>query len=212
MKAPIFDLDGTLLDTLSDLRASTNAALARFGMPPRTREEVRQFVGNGVAMLIQRAVPAGTSPEVTGEVLDTFRRHYLLHSLDTTRPYDGILPMLAECRSLGLPAAIVSNKLDAAVQQLARHFFPGLVATAVGEQPAVRRKPAPDMVLTALRRLGLTPGEAVYVGDSETDILTARHAGLPCVSVTWGFRTRHQLLQAGAATLIDRPAQLFQHL
>lgn len=212
MKSPIFDLDGTLLNTLADLRISTNAALAQHGMPPRSEEEIRQFVGNGVAMLIQRAVPDGTSAEETDKVLDTFQQHYLKHSLDTTHPYDGILPMLAECRRRGLPTAIVSNKLDAAVQRLATHFFPGLVATAVGEQPSVRRKPAPDMLFEALRRLHLTPDEAVYVGDSETDILTARNAGLPCISVTWGFRTHDLLTQAGATVLIDRPDQLFQHL
>lgn len=212
MKSPIFDLDGTLLDTLADLRNSTNTALVQHGMPPRSEEEVRRFVGNGVAMLIQRAVPDGTSPETTDKVLETFRQHYLKHSLDTTRPYAGILPMLAECRRRGLPTAIVSNKLDAAVQQLANHFFPNLVATAVGERPSMRRKPAPDMLFEALRCLRLTPDEAIYVGDSETDILTARNAGLPCISVTWGFRTRGQLTQAGATVLIDRPAQLFQCL
>lgn len=210
MKHLIFDLDGTLLYTLADLHAATNAALARFGMPARTLEEVRRFVGNGVAVLVSRAVPQGTPEATVAQVLQVFRQHYLAHSLDTTRPYPGVLPMLEQCRSLGIHTAIVSNKLDAAVQQLAAHFFPCLIDTAVGEQqPRVRRKPFPDMVNLALERLHLSAREALYVGDSETDILTARAAGMDCVSVTWGFRTTEELQAAGAATLISRPDELF---
>lgn len=213
MKNVIFDLDGTLLYTLADLHAATCAALAEFGMPPRSLEEVRRFVGNGVAVLISRAVPEGTDEATTGEVLSAFRSYYLSHSLDTTRPYPGILAMLEECRRRGIRTAIVSNKLDAAVQQLSAHFFPGLIDAAVGEQqPRVRRKPFPDMVNLALQRLSLTPAEAIYVGDSETDILTAQAAQLPCVSVSWGFRSQEELRTAGATTIIDRPDQLFDLL
>jgi len=210
-KCLIFDLDGTLLNTLTDLCNSTNYALHEFGMSERTLEEVRCFVGNGVAALIQKAVPTGTDKNTIQHVLQVFRQHYLLHSFDTTSPYNGILNMLAECRRKGLLTAIVSNKLDLAVQQLAQHFFPNLIDTAVGEQqPFVRRKPYPDMVRLALERLHLSVDEAIYVGDSETDILTARNAGLPCLSVTWGFRTRDELLAAGASKLIDSPSDLLR--
>lgn len=212
-KCLIFDLDGTLLNTLTDLCNSTNYALRQFGMPERSLEEVRCFVGNGVAVLIQRAVPTGTDEDTIQRVLQVFRQHYLLHSFDTTIPYNGILDMLAECRHRGLRTAIVSNKLDAAVQQLAQHFFPNLIDTAVGEQqPLIRRKPYPDMVNLALQRLHLPADEAIYVGDSDTDILTARNAGLPCMSVTWGFRTRNELLTAGATLLIDNPSEVLSSI
>lgn len=212
-KCLIFDLDGTLLNTLTDLCNSTNYALHEFGMPERTLEEVRCFVGNGVAVLIQRAVPTETDESTTQQVLQVFRQHYLLHSFDTTNPYNGILDMLAECRCRGFRTAIVSNKLDAAVQQLAQHFFPNLIDAAVGEQqPLVRRKPYPDMVNLALERLHCSPVEAIYIGDSETDILTARNAGLPCLSVTWGFRTRAELLKAGASILIDSPEEVLRYV
>lgn len=206
----VFDLDGTLLDTLTDLASSTNYALQQHGMPLLTTDEVRRFVGNGVRRLMQLAVPGGEANPLFESCLDTFRRHYLLHSLDTTRPYDGIVGVLHELRARGKRVAVVSNKFDAATKELCRHFFPDTVEVAIGEHEAegIRRKPAPDTVAEALRQLRVTADGAVYVGDSDVDILTARNAQLPCISVLWGFRDRDFLLAHGAATLADSPSAL----
>lgn len=208
----IFDLDGTLLDTLNDLAASTNYALRMHGMKERTLDEVRRFVGNGVRMLIERAVPEGTDGALTEQVLETFRKHYLQHSLDMTRPYDGIIEMLAMLRKQGCRTAVVSNKFYAATQELCRHFFPDLIEIAIGEHEAegIRKKPAPDTVLEALRQLGVKPDGAVYVGDSDVDVMTARHAGLPCISVLWGFRDREFLIAHGATTFVATPMELLE--
>lgn len=206
----IFDLDGTLLNTLDDLAASTNHALRSMGMPERTIEEVRRFVGNGVRKLIERAVPEGSSPVVVDEALSRFRQHYLEHNLDTTRPYDGIEEMLKRLKARGCRLAIVSNKFYAATQELARHFFPDTIEVAIGEHEAegIRRKPAPDTVEEALRQLGVGKEGAVYVGDSDVDVLTARNSGLPCISVLWGFRTKEFLVQHGAAVFASSPADI----
>lgn len=212
VKAVIFDLDGTLLNTLADLAASTNYALDHYGYPQRTIDEVRRFVGNGVAKLIERAVPAGTSEEDTQRVLSCFKRHYLEHSLDTTVPYDGIMDMLSALKKKGIATAIVSNKLDAGVRELHEHFFKGLVDTAVGESSERRAKPAPDMVNEAMRRLGIDTESAVYVGDSEVDIMTARNAGMRCISVSWGFKTREFLVENGATSIADTAQELLDML
>lgn len=206
----IFDLDGTLLNTLDDLAASTNHALRSMGMPERTIEEVRRFVGNGVRKLIERAVPEGSSPVVVDEALSRFRQHYLEHNLDTTRPYDGIEEMLKRLKARGCRLAIVSNKFYAATQELARHFFPDTIEVAIGEHEAegIRRKPAPDTIEEALRQLGVGKEGAVYVGDSDVDVLTARNSGLPCISVLWGFRTKEFLLQHGAAVFASSPGDI----
>lgn len=205
----IFDLDGTLLDTLGDLAASANYALRQFGFPEHSTDDVRRFVGNGVRRLMERAVPAGVGPAQFEEVLATFRQHYMHHALDTTRPYAGIPETLRELRHRGCPMAVVSNKMMAATQELVAHFFPE-IKVAIGEDEAagIRKKPAPDSVNEALRRLGTEIETAVYVGDSDVDILTARNAGLPCISVLWGFRDREFLLQHGATTLISHPMEL----
>lgn len=212
IKAVIFDLDGTLLNTLADLASSTNYALGQYGYPLRTIDEVRRFVGNGVAKLIERAVPAGTSEADTQSVLSCFKNHYLEHSLDTTVPYDGIIDLLSQLKRKGIFTAIVSNKLDPAVRELHEHFFRGLVDTAVGESSERRAKPAPDMVNEALRRLGIDAESAVYVGDSEVDIMTARNAGMRCISVSWGFKTRDFLIQNGASSIADTAADLKEML
>lgn len=205
----IFDLDGTLLDTLGDLAASANYALRQFGFPEHTTDDIRRFVGNGVRRLMERAVPAGVGTTQFEEVLATFRSHYMHHALDTTRPYDGIPETLHELKLRGCPMAVVSNKMMAATQELVAHFFPEIMV-AIGEDEAhgITRKPAPDTVDEALRRLGAEKQTAVYVGDSDVDILTARNAGLPCISVLWGFRDRPFLLQHGATRLISRPEEL----
>lgn len=204
----IFDLDGTLLDTLADLRASCNYALAAHGYPVRTLDEVRAFVGNGVGKLIERALPADASEQTRAEVLATFKAHYLEHGLDTTRPYDGVVELLRQLRARGCKTAVVSNKFDPAVKELCEHFFAGLTDAAVGESAATRRKPAPDMVLAAMREIGVTPANAVYVGDSDVDLLTARNSGLRCISVLWGFRTRAFLIQHGATCFVERPEEI----
>lgn len=188
--AVIFDLDGTLLDTLEDLTDATNAALAAFGYPRRSLEEVRQFVGNGAARLIALAVPEGADPE---PVLAYFKEYYDAHCRIKTGPYPGILEALSQI-ARSCPVAIVSNKPDSAVKALCADYFPGIFA--LGEHPGCPRKPAADMVLKAMDTIGAKT--CVYVGDSEVDLETAKNAGVPCLSVLWGFRDRATLEQAGA--------------
>ena len=206
----IFDLDGTLLDTLGDLAASVNYALLTHGMPEHSIDDVRRFVGNGVHKLMQRAVPDGDANPDFEAAFATFRQHYMQHALDTTRPYDGIPETLAALRQQGCHIAVVSNKMMAATVELCQHFFPDTVEVAIGEHEAegIRKKPAPDTVLAALRQLGVGKESALYVGDSDVDIETARNAGLPCISVLWGFRDRDFLLQHGATTFATHPLSL----
>ena len=206
----VFDLDGTLLDTLQDLANSVNYALQQHGMPQHSIDDIRRFVGNGVRLLMERAVPDGAANAEFEECFADFRQHYMLHSLDTTRPYDGITEVLHELKARGCQLAVVSNKMMAATQELIRHFFPE-IEVAIGEHEAegIRKKPAPDTVFEALRQLNTEPS-AVYVGDSDVDLLTARNSGLPCISVLWGFRDREFLLQHGATTLINRPEELLE--
>ena len=204
----IFDLDGTLLNTINDLAASTNYALRSAGMPEHSVDDVRRFVGNGVKKLMERAIPDGLNNPDFDETYATFRKHYLEHSLDTTKPYDGIPAVLAELKRRGKKLAIVSNKFYAATQELARHFFPDTIEVAIGERENIRKKPAPDTVLEAMRQLGVGKEGTVYIGDSDVDIDTAHNVGVPCISVLWGFRDREFLLAHGATTLIERPEQL----
>lgn len=203
----IFDLDGTLLDTIQDLATSVNYALCQCRMPERTLDEVRRFVGNGVRLLMIRAVPGGEDNPRFQEAFDIFRSHYLEHSLDTTAPYPGIMEMLQRLKANGKRMAVVSNKFDTATKELIRHFFGNLIEVAIGENEAagVRKKPAPDTVNEALRQLGVGKEDAVYVGDSDVDIQTARNSGLPCISVLWGFRDREFLLENGATTFVQSP-------
>ena len=206
----IFDLDGTLLDTLGDLAASVNYALRAHGMPEHSIDDVRRFVGNGVRKLMERAVPDGAGNPRFDETFATFRQYYMAHSLDTTRPYEGIPETLAALKTRGCHLAVVSNKMMAATQELCHHFFPDTIEVAIGEDEAagIRRKPAPDTVFTAIKALGVGKEDAVYVGDSDVDIQTARNAGLPCISVLWGFRDRDFLISHGAQTFITHPAEL----
>lgn len=207
-KTYIFDLDGTLLDTLNDLHASCNYALRTHGMPERSLEEVRQFVGNGVKKLMERAIPDGLENPLFEETLQTFRQHYLLHNLDTTLPYSGIMEMLQQLKAQGKRIAVVSNKFYAATQDLCKHFFGDTIQVAIGEREDIKKKPAPDTVLEALRQLQVTRQDAVYVGDSEVDVETARNSGIPCISVLWGFRSKSFLLSHGATTFIETPNEL----
>ena len=206
----IFDLDGTLLDTIGDLAASVNYALRTHGMPEHSLDDVRRFVGNGVRKLMERAVPDGADNPRFDETFATFRQYYMAHSLDTTRPYEGIPETLAALKARGCHLAVVSNKMMAATQELCRHFFPDTIEVAIGEDEAagIRRKPAPDTVFAALKALGVGKEDAAYVGDSDVDIQTARNAGLPCISVLWGFRDRDFLISHGAQTFITHPAEL----
>ena len=209
IKAVIWDLDGTLLNTLDDLAASTNAALAQNGLPQRTTDEVRCFVGNGVRRLIEQAVPElGEKHPQFQKVLDDFVVHYGAHSRDNTRPYDGIMEALAQLTEMGAMHAIVSNKIDFAVKALSQDYFPGRMKSAVGDDPSRRKKPAPDSVLEAMRQMGVTAEECVYVGDSDVDVITARNAGIPCVAVTWGFRDEACLKNAGAEHIAHTTEQL----
>lgn len=206
----IFDLDGTLLNTLDDLASATNYALRCYGMPEHTRDDIRRFVGNGVRLLMIRAVPAGEQNPQFEEVFNTFRQYYMQHSLDTTRPYDGIQEVLLTLRQRGCRLAVVSNKFDAATKELCKYFFPHSIEVAVGEHEAegIRKKPAPDTVIEALSQLGVSADNAVYVGDSDVDLQTAHNAGLPCISVLWGFRDKDFLLAHGATTFITSPQEL----
>lgn len=208
----IFDLDGTLLNTLEDLTDSVNFALRTCGYPPRTIEEVRAFVGNGVGLLVERSVPAGTTAGETERCLSVFKEHYARNMRNKTRPYDGILPLLRELRESGRKLAIVSNKFDAAVKELRDDLFAAEIPVAIGESATVRRKPAPDTVWEALRELGAEKESAVYVGDSDVDVQTAHNAGLPCIGVTWGFRGREVLQSAGADRIVDTPDELLRLL
>lgn len=206
----IFDLDGTLLSTLNDLAASTNYALRWAGMPERSIEEVRMFVGNGVKKLMERAIPNGMDNPKFDETYATFRKHYMAHNMDTTKPYEGIPEVLAELKKRGKKLAIVSNKFYAATQELAQHFFPDTIQVAIGERENIRKKPAPDTVIEAMRQLGVGKENTVYIGDSDVDIDTARNSGVPCISVLWGFRDKEFLLKHGATTLISKPEELLR--
>lgn len=199
----LWDLDGTLLNTLDDLRDAVNYALAQFHCPPRAREEVRRFVGNGAGQLIRLSLPGLPGDPEPEAVLAVFREYYSAHCQVKTRPYDGIPDALA---ALGdrFPMAIVSNKPDAAVKILCEDYFGAIHAQ--GEHPGLRRKPAPDMVFAAMADLGVA--KCIYVGDSEVDVLTASNAGIPCLSVLWGFRGREELLRAGAKHFCHTPAAL----
>ncbi len=200
-KAIVWDLDGTLLDTLQDLAASTNAALKVQGYPPRRLEEIRAFVGNGVEKLLRRALPGPVEEADFAALFSSFRAHYAQHCNDNTAPYPGILRVLKILRARGIPMAVVSNKLDSAVKELCRHYFEGCISVAIGDRPGLARKPAPDGVALALRELGVSAEEALYIGDSEVDVLTARAAGLPLLCVSWGFRSEAELRRAGAGLI-----------
>lgn len=207
----IFDLDGTLLYTLADLAASTNHALRLNGMPEHSLDDVRRFVGNGVRVLMERAVPGGAANPKFENALADFRAHYMVHSLDTTMPYPGVPDMLAELKRRGKRMAVVSNKFYAATQELCRHFFGDSIEVAIGEREGIRKKPAPDTVEEALRQLGVGKQGAVYVGDSDVDVATAANSGLPCISVLWGFRDRDFLVAHGADTFVAEPSELLDY-
>lgn len=213
-KAVIFDLDGTLLNTLDDLADSTNYALSRFGYPTRTIEEVRQFVGNGVAKLIERAIPEGKNNPNFENCLAIFKENYAQNMYNKTAPYNGIIEMLSNLKSKEIKIAVVSNKFDLAVKELCKKYFEGFIDFAAGENEAqgIKKKPAPDTVISVLNEFNFAPEDAVYVGDSDVDIMTAKNSKMPCISVTWGFRDEKFLLENGATILINAPSEIYNHL
>lgn len=197
----IFDLDGTLLNTLEDLRNSTNFALSEFGFPKRSLEEVRSFVGNGVRKLIERAVPQSCDKETTEKCLEIFKKNYSENMYNNTAPYNSILEILKDLRNNGLKIGVVSNKFDSAVKELCKKYFEDLIDIAIGQAGDVPKKPAPDGVLKAIKLLGAE--NIVYIGDSGVDVQTAKNANIPCIGVTWGFRDKKDL--KGADFIIDNP-------
>lgn len=213
-KTVIFDLDGTLLNTLDDLADSTNYALSRFGYPTRTLDEVRQFVGNGVAKLIERAIPEGKNNPNFEKCLAIFKENYAQNMYNKTAPYNGIIEMLSNLKSKGIKIAVVSNKFDLAVKELCKKYFEGFIDFAAGENEAqgIKKKPAPDTVISVLNEFNFAPEDAVYVGDSDVDIMTAKNSKMPCISVTWGFRDEKFLLENGATILINAPSEIYNHL
>lgn len=211
-KAILFDMDGTLLDTLEDLYYSTNAALAAYGFPRRTIEEVRRFVGNGLRNLMRQAVPDGEENPHFEDCMKTFKEHYGVHLDDHTGPYPGILKMLQVLAAKGYVMGVVSNKPDFAVKDLAKRYFGAHILVAIGESEKVRRKPAPDTVEQAARALGVSMEDCIYVGDSEVDLETAKNCRIPCISVSWGFRERELLEELGAKEIADTTEELVKIL
>lgn len=207
-KLIVFDMDGTILDTLDDLKESLNVTFRKFGFPERTKEEVRGFVGNGIPKLIERAVPADTEASVQEEVLKAFLEHYQIHCNDLTHAYKGIPELMKWLKEQGYLIAVASNKADPAVGKLCDIYFAGLVDFAVGDLPGQEKKPAPDMVNRVLDTLQIDKEEAVYIGDSEVDIATAGNAGLDCIVVTWGFRDRELLQKNGGRIFADTTEQV----
>ena len=211
-KAVLFDMDGTVLDTLGDLAAAVNHTLREFSMPERSVAEVAAALSNGAAYLIAHTVPDGTPKELTDKVLAAYAPYYDAHCDILTGPYDGIVPLMQKLRGKGVKLAVISNKQDTAVKPLAEKYFPGLLEIAVGESAEVRRKPNPDAVLAALRHIGVEREDAIYVGDTEVDLQTARNAGMECASVDWGFRTREQLVEIGAEHIFGTVQELEEYL
>ena len=205
----VFDMDGTILNTIDDLTDSTNHALRKFSMPEHTVDEVRFFVGNGMAKLIERAVPPGTSEEERSLVMEEFLDHYRKHSADKTGPYEGVRDLLEKLKAAGIKTAVVSNKPDVAVNDLVIRYFDGLFDEAIGDMEGQRTKPSPDMCMKVFERLGTGPQNAVYIGDSDTDIMTARNAGLDEILVSWGFRGRAFLEEHGAKVICDSPDEVY---
>ena len=217
----IFDLDGTLMNTLDDLHDSVSYALRQAGLAPNPKQDTRRYLGNGVRNLVNRSVEQAcpmADEALKERVFETFRAYYVAHSMDKTAPYEGIPEMLKECKKRGFFTAIVSNKPDPAVKDLHKAFFADSIDVAIGETPTVKRKPAPDMVDEAIRQLSLLHGrsieksECIYVGDSEVDLRTAKNSDLPCIAVSWGFRDKDYLVEQGAKTIIDCPDELFEHI
>ncbi len=208
----IFDLDGTLLNTLEDLKDSTNFALKQYGYPEHSIDDIRRFVGDGVQKLIERALPEGAANPVFAECLKTFKENYAENMYNKTAPYNGVPELLLKLRDNGFKTAVVSNKFDMAVKKLCKTYFDDLIPVAIGESENVRKKPAPDSVFRAMELLKSKSENCIYCGDSDVDVHTARNSGLKCIGVTWGFRSRDLLKKEGANFIVDVPEQIFEIL
>lgn len=206
----IFDLDGTLLNTLDDLTDSVNHMMSVYDFPRHSVDEVRQMVGNGVPVLIERAIPGGQTNPRYEECLRGFREYYAAHMQIKTGLFPGISKLLTQLKEEGYGLAVVSNKFDAAVKALCREFFGDTIPVAIGESPSVARKPAPDTVFAAIKQLGVNAKDCIYVGDSEVDIETAKNSGIPCISVSWGFRDEEFLRNHGASVIVATAEELFE--
>lgn len=204
----IFDLDGTLLDTLGDLHAAVNFSLRKFGFPERTVDEVRAFIGNGVVKLMERSTPEGIDNETQQKCLNVFRKYYLEHMSDTTAAFEGVTRLLKDLRSKGIKTAVVSNKLHKAVEELCESYFPGMIDKAVGVSVEEERKPSPINVIRTMERFNFNPSDCIYIGDSEVDVQTAHNAGIKCIGVTWGFRTKDELQKSGCDFIADNPDEI----
>ena len=211
-KAVLYDMDGTVLDTLADLTDAVNVSLRRFGLPEQPAMHVRDVLGNGARRLIMGCLPEGTDERTADAVLEFYKPYYDAHCREKTAPYPGITELMQRLRDAGVKQAVVSNKPDGAVKELAELFFGGLIESAVGESETVRLKPCPDAVLAAAKLMGVSKDECVYVGDSEVDIETARRAGMDCISVAWGFRDEDMLRAEGAACIVHSAEELFEAL
>ncbi len=207
-KAVIFDMDGTILNTLEDLKNATNYSLRQFGMPERSLEEVRMFVGNGIRKLVERAVPPGTSEEKIAQVLDVFLEYYEIHSADNTSPYPGILELVEKLKKSGIKTAVSTNKADVPAQELGREYFNGIFDLIVGQQDGLKVKPAPDSVNKILSILDIQKKDAIYIGDSDVDVQTAKNSGLDFIGVSWGFRGREFLEKNGAKNIVDNANEI----
>ena len=207
----IFDLDGTLLDTLEDLADSTNYIMRQYGYPERTITEVRSFVGNGIRKLLERSAPNGTPPEEIDRMFEMFKEYYRAHCADKTKPYEGIMEMLDTLQKQGIKMAVVSNKADYAVKALCEQYFCGYFDEAVGERVGIARKPAPDTVNEVLKNLQMDKAQAVYIGDSEVDVQTAQNAEMDCIAVDWGFRDKEVIQKAGAESIVSTPAEIVNY-
>ncbi len=204
----VFDLDGTLLDTLGDLRDSVNYALEKNALPKRTTEEIRSFVGNGIRLLIERSVPENSPLETVDKCFSDFKEYYKDHSAILTKPYDGIISLMKNLKSKGIKIAVVSNKADFAVKTLMEDYFSNLYDCAYGERAGVPRKPEPEGVFDAIKEMGAEIKDAVYIGDSEVDVITSKNAGLPCIAVTWGFRDKKVLESLNPEYIVDSPSDI----
>lgn len=206
----IFDLDGTLLNTIEDIANSVNYVLLECGFYFKSTKEVQESVGNGLRKLMERILPEGCDEDTIDRAVELFKSHYTGGMSNSTKPYDGIIEVLKDLKSRGLKVAVISNKFDSAVKELCDKYFSGLIDIALGQTDNVNEKPAPDMVYKVMNELEVTEDNCVYIGDSEVDIQTANNAGIPCLSVTWGYKDIDFLYENGASTLVYTPSEILE--
>ncbi len=210
IKTIIFDLDGTLLNTLGDLKEAINYALTQYSYPERTEKEIKSFIGNGIKAAIEKAVNQKISDEKLTKIINTFKDYYKEHSYEQTKPYDGIKEVLKLLKQKGYKLGVVSNKVDEAVKPLCKYYFEDLIDTAIGEGKGIERKPNPMGVMKVIEELNSKPEESIYIGDSETDTETAKNAKIPCISVLWGYRDKELLEKSGAKIFAEKPEEIIK--